>query len=254
MKFNQQQFAQHLRTEQFGRPLHWFDTLSSTNSTLWELLDAGAEVGTTVIAAQQEAGRGQWGRQWQSLPGGLYLSVVIAPNLAAEQSHQLTLCSAWGLATTLRNYCLPIQLKWPNDLLLHGRKLGGILTETRLQQGQITTAVIGVGLNWSNRVPETGITLQSLEPPFIHSLEMLAAIALEGLEFGYQHWQNFGIKGLLGDYLKLMSHLEQPLTVEDQVGRVVGVSEAGSLQVQFDSATSPEGLLPGTISLGYADL
>ena len=252
--FNQQLFVQHLHTKQLGRPLHWFDTLSSTNSTLWQLLDGGAEAGTTVIAAQQEAGRGQWGRQWQSLPGGLYLSVAIAPYLAAQKSHQLTLCSAWGLATTLRNYSLPIQIKWPNDLLLHGRKLGGILTETRLQQGQITTAVIGIGLNWSNAVPETGINLQSLDPTSIHSLEMLAAITLEGLEFGYQQWQNFGIKGLLADYLKLMTHLDQPVVVEDQVGKVIGVSEAGSLQVQFDSADPPECLPPGTISLSYSDL
>ncbi len=105
------------------------------------------------------------------------------------------------------NYSLPIQLKWPNDLLLHGRKLGGILTETRLRQGQITTAVIGVGLNWTNPVPETGINLKSVladqSAPAIHSLEMLAAIALQGLESGYQQWQSG--KNLLPDYLKLLT-------------------------------------------------
>lgn len=207
MRFNQQQFEQFLQTNELGRPLYWFDTLASTNSTLWDLLNRGAGAGTTVIAAQQQAGRGQWGRQWQSSPGGLYLSVAVAPNLAAAQNHQLTLCSAWGIAKTLRNYSLPIQLKWPNDLLLHGRKLGGILTETRLRQGQITTAVIGVGLNWTNPVPETGINLKSVladqSAPAIHSLEMLAAIALQGLESGYQQWQSG--KDLLPDYLKLLT-------------------------------------------------
>jgi len=208
LEFNQPQFEQLLQTNQFGRPLYWFDTLASTNSTLWELLNQGAGAGTTVIAAQQQAGRGQWGRQWQSFPGGLYLSVAVAPNLAAPQGQQLTLCSAWGIATTLRQYSLPIQLKWPNDLLLHGRKLGGILTETHLRQGQITTAVIGVGLNWANPVPDIGINLKSVltnQPtPAIDSLERLAAITLEGLELGYQQWQS-GLKTLLPDYLKLLT-------------------------------------------------
>jgi len=211
VRFNQQQFAQFLHTNQLGRPLYWFDTLASTNSTLWDLLNQGAQAGTAVIAAQQLAGRGQWGRQWQSSPGGLYLSVAIAPKLSAGQSHQLTLCSAWGIAKTLRNYTLPIQLKWPNDLLLHGRKLGGILTETRLQQGKITTAVIGVGLNWINPVPDIGINLQTVlanQPvPAIHSLEMLAAIALEGLELGYQQWQDSGLEKLLPDYLELLTDI-----------------------------------------------
>ncbi|HEY9845543.1 MAG TPA: hypothetical protein V6D03_05035, partial [Candidatus Caenarcaniphilales bacterium] len=70
MSFNQQQFAAFLPTTQFGRPLYCFDTLASTNATLWNLIDRGARPGTTVIAAQQQAGRGQWGRQWYSPRGG----------------------------------------------------------------------------------------------------------------------------------------------------------------------------------------
>lgn len=211
MSFDQQQFETSLNTKKFGRPCHFFDILPSTNDTLWNLIDQGASPGTVVIAAQQQSGRGQWGRQWQSPPGGLYLSVAMFDQSAANarvpanKGIELILCSAWGIATILRAYSVPVWLKWPNDILLYGRKLGGILTETRVQQGQITVAVTGVGLNWANPVPEFGINLQALttQPhPGICSLEGLAAITLEGLELGYQHWHS-GTE-VLPDYLALL--------------------------------------------------
>jgi BirA family biotin operon repressor/biotin-[acetyl-CoA-carboxylase] ligase len=223
--FNQQQFetalqavrsqlsgdGKHQEIGQFPKiTLHIFETLASTNQTLGELLNQGATPGTVVIAAQQTAGRGQWGRQWQSHPGGLYLSLALAPNLAASQSAQLTLCSAWGIASALRSYGIPVFLKWPNDLILLGRKLGGILTETHVQQGQITKAVVGVGINWSNSVPESGINLQSLwqaqlSSP-VTSVEMLGAIVLQGLLTGYQRLVEEGIEILLPFYLDLLNN------------------------------------------------
>lgn len=216
VSFDQQQFDTLLNTSQLGRPCYFFDILSSTNDSLWDLIDQGASSGTIVIAAQQQSGRGQWGRHWYSPPGGLYLSVAMVfdqpaantPNIPAQKSAQLTLWSAWGIATILRTHSVPVWLKWPNDLLLYGSKVGGILTETRLCQGQITTAIIGIGLNWSNPVPETGINLQTALAdqlhPSIYSLEKLAALTLEGLEHGYDRWQTSGIKGLLPDYMALL--------------------------------------------------
>ncbi|WP_448564942.1 biotin--[acetyl-CoA-carboxylase] ligase [Trichothermofontia sp.] len=141
--------------------IHILPQVDSTNQTLWQLLAQGHPVGTTVIAQAQTAGRGQWGRRWTSATGGLYLSWSCAPNLPAERVAQLTLCSAWGIATALRQWGVPVALKWPNDLVLQRRKLGGILTETRLRGDTIQQAVVGVGINWANPVPEVGINLQT---------------------------------------------------------------------------------------------
>lgn len=241
-------------------PLYIFDTLPSTNQTLWDLLNQGATAGTVVIAAQQTAGRGQWGRQWQSTLGGLYLSVAFTPYLQVSNSAQLTLCSAWGIARALRVYDIPVFLKWPNDLLLEGRKLGGILTETRVQQEQITKAIVGVGINWSNDVPETGITLQSFcEEQLslsITSLEMLAAIVLQGLHFGYQRWSEQGLESLLSSYLELLDSLGSHIIVDGNPGVITGVTPTGELRVCLNSLNSTEilseiCLKPGTISLGY---
>lgn len=268
--------------------VHLFDELSSTNQALWELLSQGATSGTVAIAAQQTAGRGQWGRQWQSTLGGLYLSLALTPNIPASNSAQLTLCSAWGIAIALRTYNIPVFLKWPNDLLLLGRKLGGILTETRVQQGQITKAVVGVGINWSNAVPESGINLQSFCEeelnPAVTGLEMLAAIVIQGLNLGYQRWFKEGIKALLPSYLELLDSLGRHVIVDGTPGIVTGVTPTGELQVRLNSIqaqayTSTDGskiattnsneanssdekatsmprareiyLKPGTINLGY---
>ena len=274
MGFNQQQFKIALEEvgerlsvggnlPGIGQPqemsLHLFETLPSTNQTLWDLLNQGASGGTVVIAAQQTAGRGQWGRQWESTLGGLYLSMALTPQLQASNSAQLTMCGAWGIATALRSYDIPVFLKWPNDLLLLGRKLGGILTETRVNQGQITKAVVGVGINWSNHVPESGITLQSfcqeqLSPkPRVTSLEMLAAIVLQGLHIGFQRWSELGIEGLLASYVELLDSLGRHVIVDGNPGAIAGVTPNGELRVCINSGeiTREICLKPGTISLGY---
>jgi BirA family transcriptional regulator, biotin operon repressor / biotin---[acetyl-CoA-carboxylase] ligase len=237
--------------------LHLFETLPSTNQTLWDLLNQGATCGTVVIAAQQTAGRGQWGRQWESTLGGLYLSVALTPHLQASHSAQLTMSSAWGIATALRSYDIPVTLKWPNDLLLLGRKLGGILTETRVHQGQITKAVVGIGINWSNSVPEWGITLRSFYEKNLSarvtSLEVLAAIVIQGLRFGYQSWLEQGIESLLPSYLELLQIQGRQVIVDGNVGIITGVTPTGELSICLNSATAPTEicLKPGTISLGY---
>ncbi|MCT7954425.1 biotin--[acetyl-CoA-carboxylase] ligase [Laspinema palackyanum] len=245
------------------------DQVSSTNETLWTLLAAGAPPGTVVIATRQTAGKGQRGRQWESSPGGLYLSLALTPNLSAQDALLLTLCSAWGLATTFRAYNIPVSLKWPNDLILEGYKLGGILTETKIHQGQITKAVVGVGINWSNPVPETGINLQTFlgdrPHPEITSLETLAALTLWAVASGYQTFDEKGVGTLLPSYQNLMVGIGQPVAVEGSAGVVLGVSDTGELRVRLTPSSSPDPnsaftsastleeieLMPGTINQGY---
>ena len=237
--------------------LFCFDIIASTNQILWQLLDAGIEPPFAAIARQQTAGRGQWGRQWQSSRGGLYLSLAFNPKIPAVAAPHLTLCSAWGIANTLRQQQIPVQLKWPNDLTLQGRKLGGIKIETRVQQGKIYQAVIGVGINWSNPVPQVGINLQSFwqncsNPP-ISSLEMLVAITINGLVNGLRRYLIEGIDSLLSSYLELLENRGQNVIINGCRGVVVGVTTLGELRVRFQASgsTTEVTLPPGTISLGY---
>jgi BirA family biotin operon repressor/biotin-[acetyl-CoA-carboxylase] ligase len=229
-----------------------------------------------VIAESQTAGRGQWGRHWRSHPGGLYLSVTLEPNLPVAEAAQLTLCTAWGIAIALRTIPnrlsgveqgIPVQLKWLNDLVLRGYKLGGILTETRVQQGRITQAVVGVGINWSNPVPETGITLETFladQPtPLIESLEMLSALAVHGILTGYEQLRRAGIDSILTSYFELLAHRDRPIPWQEQFGTLVGIAPTGELRIRLDQGENAAAkgiqpnlptevlLKPGTISWAY---
>lgn len=236
--------------------LHIYETLPSTNQTLWQLIKEGAKPGTVVIASHQTAGRGQWGHQWYSPVGGLYLSYALAPNIPVADSFQLTMRSAWGIATTLGDRNIPVQLKWLNDLLLDDRKLGGILTETKVKQGIITQAIIGVGINWTNPVPETGINLKSFlaqQHQTITSLEMLAAITLEGIVRGMKE----PLETLLPAYEQLLTSIGCLVTIDGRNGVIVGVSSTGYLRVRLEAMeNTPTDILeiplkPGSISFGY---
>lgn len=209
--FDLQAFQSQLTTQTWGRPLHHFEVLDSTNTKLWELIRQGAQPGTAVIATQQQAGRGQWGRTWESSTGGLYLSVAIAPPIPADQTAQITVATIWGLACLLRQHHIPAWLKWPNDLLVGGKKLGGLLIETHCQGQQVQTAVLGIGMNWQNQVPEQAINLHQIlqdsppeNAPSIHSLEQLAALTLLGMEQGYLEWQMQGIHAIIPEYISLV--------------------------------------------------
>ncbi|MBD2502266.1 biotin--[acetyl-CoA-carboxylase] ligase [Anabaena azotica] len=264
VEFNQQKLESVLERRQNAYlpfSLHIFPSVASTNRTLWELIDQGAGAGCVVIATQQTAGRGQWGRQWVSPVGGLYVSVAITPKLAANASYQLTLASAWGIADQLRQVGVNVGIKWPNDLVLEGGKLGGILTETKINQGKISQAVVGVGINWANPVPETGINLASWQADLVDQpiscLETLTSKVLLGIESGMACLFQEGISILLSRYSELLVNMGDRVQVNDLSGIVVGVTPQGNLRLSLetdgitDIKTSELSLEPGTISLGY---
>jgi BirA family biotin operon repressor/biotin-[acetyl-CoA-carboxylase] ligase len=135
----------------FGRVLYYHDEIGSTNDEASRLADAGAAEGTTVIAGTQTAGRGRLGRAWFSPPGtGLYASVVIRDRRVAPL---LTLAAGVALAEGIRAAAgLPVEIKWPNDLVVDAglgrrRKLGGILTEGSSTADGLQFVVVGFGIN-----------------------------------------------------------------------------------------------------------
>ncbi len=251
-----------------------FETIDSTNKVIWEISsnrskreEAPAPIPPgrfeeispliVVIASEQTAGRGQWGRQWQSQRGGLYLSLLLETDLHSTDAAHLTLFSGWGIAQKLRNYQIPVSLKWPNDLILQNKKLGGIKIETRIQGEIVNQAVIGVGINWNNSVPEVGISLQSWfnnqQSASITSLEELAAITISGILAGYKLYSTEGIEGILPLYLELLTNIGQKITINGGTGVILGVTDKGELRVRPQSSRTEKEivLLPGSISLGY---
>lgn len=233
--------------------IHHFELLPSTNTKAWELLESGENPPFVVIASQQSAGKGQWGREWISEKGGLYLSLALNPDLEVNKSSHLVLATAWGIAHHLNCQEIAVKIKWPNDLVLLGRKLGGIKIETRIQGENIRQAVIGVGINWSNPVPPTGINLQAFASDKITSIAQLTDLTIDGILYGYKYYCNHGIEALLAAYLELFANFGQMIEIEGCQGIITGVSDRGELKVKLasDNASTEICLPVGTVSLGY---
>jgi BirA family transcriptional regulator, biotin operon repressor / biotin---[acetyl-CoA-carboxylase] ligase len=141
------------RAAPIGHRVFWYESTASTNDVAARLAEHGAEEGTTVVAEMQTAGRGRHGRTWFSPRGaGLYASVILRP--LAERAIEenpctlLTLTSGVAIAQAVRSVTgLPAEIKWPNDVLIGGRKLAGILAEAAVQAGSVQFLVLGFGVN-----------------------------------------------------------------------------------------------------------
>lgn len=142
------------------------DECDSTNDDAARMARAGARHGTVVIARSQRAGRGREGRAWASpRDAGLYLSAVIRPPLPLVDVPPMTLAIGIGLCDAVRATGAPAMLKWPNDALVHGQKLAGVLVEAHSQGNRLDAVVVGIGVNLAAGAlpPELATTAITLE-------------------------------------------------------------------------------------------
>ena len=130
-------------------PARFLEVTGSTNAELLRMAEEGAPDWTVVVAGQQEAGRGRLGRTWVSSPGSsLLVSVLVRPKLPPPQSPIITLAAGASMAEALRTACgVEACCKWPNDVLVEERKVGGILVEARVESDRLAHAIIGAGVN-----------------------------------------------------------------------------------------------------------
>jgi BirA family biotin operon repressor/biotin-[acetyl-CoA-carboxylase] ligase len=130
-----------------GAKLLMLDVLESTSLTLRELAQDGEPEGTVVVAEEQRAGRGRLGRGWSSPKGGLWFSVLLRPPVLPPEAPKLTLLAGVAVARALKNTLgLDARLKWPNDVLVQGKKLCGILSES-LCGDKVDYVILGIGIN-----------------------------------------------------------------------------------------------------------
>jgi BirA family transcriptional regulator, biotin operon repressor / biotin---[acetyl-CoA-carboxylase] ligase len=191
--FNQETLSASLTTILLGRVMYVYPSIASTNSRAIELARDGAPDGTLVLADEQTAGRGRLGRQWLAPPtSSLLLSLVLRPNLEPRQMQRLAMitslaaCQAIDSATRLTT-----SIKWPNDLQISGRKVGGMLCEAGLSGQHLDYVVVGLGINVNLNPADLGQILApstSLSRELGHELERLPLLVafLETLEDNYQ--------------------------------------------------------------------
>lgn len=227
-----------------------FDSVSSTNDVARDLAASGASEGVCVIAREQTAGRGRHGRSWSSTPGeGLYLSLILRPAVTAAASSIMTLAAAVAVAETLKlDFQAAADIKWPNDVLVRGQKICGILVEAAIEGARLQYAVMGIGVNIAQRAfPETvldGATSLLLETGQVIAPEDFMAAMLPRLEHWYEASQSRR-EGVIERWEQLSSSARDCLVrVESPDGVVEGLTRGlmptGALIVELASGERRE--------------
>lgn len=240
------EIAARLPTPKRG-DLHWrvllFQHTASTNDLVWREAQNGVEEGLVIIAEQQTAGRGRQGRQWQSnAKAGLYASALLRPHWPLSQITRLTIVSSLAVAEAVEKLCgKEVRIKWPNDVFMRGKKLGGILTEVQADPEGIRFAVVGMGLNVSQEKKDFPAALHSIATSLkletghdYRRADLLVEILIalqkrcrEPFEHVRQDWSERCFS--LGQTISVRTPAGQ------QVGQAVGLDENGALLLRAES-------------------
>ena len=164
-KIDDVQITAHLSTERYGRKIYHYDEVTSTQLIAHDLVRENTVDGTIVIAETQTAGRGRMLRPWDSTAGkGIWMTVIIRPDILPFQAPQFTLVTAVAVVNAMRDLFTnftPI-IKWPNDILINGKKCVGILTEMIAETDRVQALLIGIGINVHQQVDDFPEELQSI--------------------------------------------------------------------------------------------
>ena len=175
----------NLRTKTLGQVIEYYTQLDSTNEEAWEMIDEGVKSGTVIITDRQLSGKGRNGAKWQSKADrSLTFSVVIQPNnLSGSMSGVFPLLSGVAIVRALQDMHIDGGLKWPNDIIINGKELGGVLCESRIQSKSIKWVVLGIGINvnetandFENDISHSATSLYLEVGDFMQRERLLAAI------------------------------------------------------------------------------
>lgn len=241
--------------------LHEFESVGSTNDEARRLAETGAADGQVVVAGEQTAGRGRYGRSWTSPPGNLYASVLLRPRRELRDLGQLSLVASLALAeaiTGLARAPLDVTLKWPNDVLLRAAKVAGILLESgEGTGGQGLWVIIGSGVNVASApegtpYPVTSLALEGLDD--VTPARLLRAY-LGALDRWRSIWEGSGFGEVRTAWMARGVGLGGPIRLRlpsgEIAGRFVDLSASGTLLLEFPDGARRE-IAAGDIVLGSA--
>ena len=231
---------QRLKGSAFGKRIYHFFKTDSTNRVALELGHTGEPEGAVVLAEEQTAGRGRAGRAWHSEhAAGIYVTLLLRPKLAPVQAPLLTMMAGLSAHAAIQAQTgLTVDLKWPNDLLINGKKVGGILTEMHAEPGQVRFVIVGIGLNVNQEkfAGELGAIATSLrmETGKTQSrLELLVRLLRE-FENDYNQFLREGAANVTRKFAAVSSYAQ---------GKRVRVTNGSESFSGITAGLAPEGLL-----------
>jgi len=222
----------HMQARRIGREIRVLEETDSTNRQAMLAAEQGADEGLVILAERQTAGRGRLGRIWHTLPDSLACSVLLRPPIAPETVPQLSLMTAVALHQALAPLAPELRIKWPNDLLHRGAKLGGILTEMRAEPGRVHAVVLGFGINlkapadgWPEDLRQPACDLAGIAGQLPGRAE-LAARLLDALDDWYARFLDEGFAPVHHAWWQAHAASGQRVRVHDGEDYIEGIAEA----------------------------
>lgn len=232
-----------LHTDWVAKEVLYFDTIDSTNTKAQELAEKGYPSGTLVVADKQESGKGRRGRSWVSPSGtGIFMTLMIKPDINPNNASMLTLVAALAVAKAITSVTgEEAMIKWPNDIVVNGKKVCGILTEMNAQFDYINHIVVGIGINVHNEsFPEeisqmaSSLMIEAGGKRF-HRAQIIA----ETMSYFEQYYDTFlktqDLSALVREYDKLLVNRNKSVRVLDPKepfdGKAMGITPKGELIV-----------------------
>ena len=248
---SREEIVSQIDTVWAGQNVYYFTETDSTNIQAKRMGDQGAPHGTLAAAGQQTAGKGRRGRTWESpADQNIYMSLLLRQEIAPIKAPMLPLVMAYAAAMALRGCtCLDVQIKWPNDLVINGKKICGILTEMSTEIDYINYVVIGTGINvnqmeFPEEIAEIATSLAIEMGHSVNRAKVVAAV-LEAFEEDYEKFLEAGdLSGLKEAYEAVLANKDQPVRVLDPKepfeGVALGITPTGELRVQKEDGTIAE--------------
>lgn len=246
-----------LDTTWLGKELIYFDTIDSTNEYAKQIA-MESQHGTVVVGDQQTAGKGRLGRTWISPRGcSIYISYLLKPEIAPSHASQLTIVAALATAKAVEEVTgLTTQIKWPNDIVVNGKKVCGILTEMSADMDQIHHVVVGIGVNvnmtsFDEEIAATATSLRLEKEEVISRAQIIVAM-LKHFEVCYDVFcKTEDLTGLLEEYNARLVNKDKEVRVLDRknewTGIARGMNESGELLVETDEGVQT--VLSGEVSV-----
>ena len=229
-------------TEWAGCEIYYFDSIDSTNPKAKELAEEGHPSGTLVVADRQTAGKGRRGRSWESPTGiGIFMTLMLKPEINPNNASMLTLVAAMATTRAIRRVTgVPAMIKRPNDIVMNGKKVCGILTEMSAQFDYINHIVIGIGINVHNEdfpeeIAKTASSLYLESGQHIHRASLIEAFLEEFEDVYAEYLKTEDMEGLQKEYDAMLVNRGRQVRVLDPKepfeGKAMGITKKGELIV-----------------------
>lgn len=229
-------------TEWAGCEIYYFGSIDSTNTKAKELAEEGHPSGTLVVADRQTAGKGRRGRSWESPSGiGIFMTLMLKPEINPNHASMLTLVAAMATTRAIRRVTgVPAMIKWPNDIVMNGKKVCGILTEMSAQFDYINHIVIGIGINVHNEdfpeeIAQTASSIYLESGQHIHRASLIEAFLEEFEDVYAEYLKTEDMEGLQKEYDAMLVNRGRQVRVLDPKepfeGKAMGITKKGELIV-----------------------